>query len=323
VSTRSSVALVPLFLSLLACGVGPADETASSGSTSTAGDPTTTGTVDPSTSSTGETTGAETEGESDTTEGEGNLFLSGRTLNIAHRGGGLLRPESTLIAFKHALEVGADVLEFDVHASSDGVLVAIHDDTVDRTTEGVGEVRSATFEALQTLDAGYHFTADDGMTFPYRQTGVTIPSVESIFTAFPDAYYSIEIKQTDPPIADALVELIHAHGLGERTIIASFDTETIVAVRAIDLDLFTSMSIDELLDLYDNIGDLDYPPAALFIHSPWELTTQEFVDYAHALELKVQPWTVNSPLVMDDMIAQGVDGIMTDDPELLAERLDP
>ncbi len=283
------------------------------------------GTGEMSSSGTGEPTLSPTgeESESDTDGEEGNLLLSDRVLNIAHRGGRFSRPESTLLSFEHGLEAGADVLELDVHASSDGVLVAIHDDSVDRTTDGEGEVRSMTFDVLQALDAGYHFSPDDGVTFPYRGTGISIPSVEMIFSVFPDAYYSIEIKQTDPPIADALVELVHEHGFGERTIIASFDDDTIAAVRAEDPELFTSMSVDEMLELYDNIGNLDYIPAALFVHSPWELTSPEFVDYVHALGLKVHPWTVNSPVVMGDMIDRGVDGIITDDPDLLAKLLDP
>ena len=85
----------------------------------------------------------------------------------------------------------------------------------------------------------------------------------------------------------------------------------------------TSLNVDEMLDLHAHIGDPDYAAPAQFVHSPWELTSPELVDFAHGLGLKVHPWTVNSPFVMEDMIDVGVDGIMTDDPVLLAGFLDP
>lgn len=100
-------------------------------------------------------------------------------------------------------------------------------------------------------------------------------------------------------------------------VIASFDTATIAAVRSAAPDLHTAMSLDEMVALLDAIGDPDYAPPARFVQSPWELTSPELVDFAHALGLKVHPWTVNSGAAMDELIARGVDGIMTDDPVLL------
>src|SRR5690554_1995342 len=153
----------------------------------------------------GSDTSNETETETETETGEtgeppGNLLLSDQVLNIAHRGGGLLRPETTLPAFEHALAVGADVLEFDLHASADGVIVAMHDDTVDRTTEGSGAIKDRSFAELRMLDAGYRFTTDDGQTYPYRGAGIQIPTLEEILLGFPDRYYLMEIKQSEPPI---------------------------------------------------------------------------------------------------------------------------
>ncbi|MEZ4381747.1 MAG: glycerophosphodiester phosphodiesterase [Nannocystaceae bacterium] len=309
--------LLTLGACLLACAPTPdaasaSDATSTSPMTSTAATDASTGTAG-ATSTTDTTTGAD----------EDDLLLGDRLLNIAHRGGRVERPEATLLAFAHALEVGADVLEFDVHASSDGVLVAIHDDTVDRTTDGAGEVRSMTFAALQALDAGYTFSPDDGATHPYRGMGLTIPSVAEIFAAFPDAHFIIEIKQTEPPIAGALVDLLAEHDLLDRTVLAAFDSQALLEVRAQNPGVITSLNVDEMLDLHAHIGDPDYAAPARFVHSPWELTSPELVDFAHGLGLKVHPWTVNSPFVMDDMIEVGVDGIMTDDPALLESRLDP
>ncbi|MEZ4374468.1 MAG: glycerophosphodiester phosphodiesterase family protein [Polyangiaceae bacterium] len=112
------------------------------------------------------------------TEPAGPLLLSNHFLNIAHRGGRKLAPEHTLVAYQNGLDVGADILELDVHATSDGVLVLMHDDTVDRTTNGTGAIKELTFAELRSLDAAYNFSEDGGQTFPYRGKGIQVPTLE-------------------------------------------------------------------------------------------------------------------------------------------------
>ena len=89
-------------------------------------------------------------------------------LVMAHRGGRRLWPENTLYAYQKAAELEVDVLEMDVHSTQDGVLVMLHDDTVDRTTDGSGAIQEYALADLQALDAGYHWTDDEGVTYPYR-----------------------------------------------------------------------------------------------------------------------------------------------------------
>jgi glycerophosphoryl diester phosphodiesterase len=124
-----------------------------------------------------------------------SVFLADRFLNIAHRGGARLAPEHTLVAFENALRVGADVIEFDLHATVDGVIVILHDATVDRTTDGTGVVRNMTFAELRALDAGYRFTRDGGATFPWRGKGLTIPTLEEALERFADVPITVEFKQ--------------------------------------------------------------------------------------------------------------------------------
>jgi glycerophosphoryl diester phosphodiesterase len=257
----------------------------------------------------------------DTDEPPGNLLLSDQQLNIAHRGGGRLRPEATLPAFEHALSVGADVIEFDVQASSDGVVVVIHDDTVDRTTDGSGAVSGMSFAELRMLDAGYDFTPDDGQTFPYRGMGIQIPTLDEVLEAFPDQYYLIEIKQYEPSIVPEVLASLEAHSVLDRVVIASFQQVTIDAVRAANPELFTAMTLPEMVEFYGASEQPGYRPPALFVQAPWDIVDQPLVDFAHSLGLEVQPWTVNSEPLMHDLIALGVDGIMTDDPELLEAAL--
>ncbi|HEY8378712.1 MAG TPA: glycerophosphodiester phosphodiesterase, partial [Nannocystis sp.] len=203
------------------------------------------------------------------------------------------------------------------------VLVAIHDDTVDRTTNGSGAVRDLTLAELKALDAGYHFTPDGGQTYPYRGMGLTIPTVEEIFAAFPEAYYLIEIKQSEPLIVEDLIAAMTEHGVRERVLLASFDDEPMLAARALAPDVLTSMSASEMVELFNNMENPEYTPPARYAQPPWELALPEVVEFAHALGVKVQPWTVNNAKVMQDLLALEVDGIMTDDPALLAMIVPP
>jgi glycerophosphoryl diester phosphodiesterase len=304
------------WLGLVACGgttpVGAASTTEST-TESGAGSETGGGT---------ETTSA-TETETGDTDGPpGNPFLSDQLLNIAHRGGGSSRPEATLPAFEHALTVGADVLEFDLHASSDGVVVVLHDDTIDRTTEGSGAVQDMSFAELRMLDAGYEFTPDGGQTFPYRGMGIQIPTLVEVLEAFPDQYYLIEIKQHEPSIVPDVLAILDTHAALDRVVLASFQQVTIDEVRAAEPELLTAMTPPEMVELLGAIEQPDgYVPPGLFVQAPWDIVDQPIVDFAHSIGLKVQPWTVNSEALMDDLIALGVDGIMTDDPALLEAAL--
>ncbi len=260
---------------------------------------------------------------SDTAEAPGPWDVHG-LVNIAHRGGGLLAPEETLAAYENAIAVGADALECDTHATSDGVVVCIHDDTVDRTTDGTGAIRDMTFEALRALDAGYWFTPDDGRSYPYRGTGLVVPTLAEVLAAFPDVPFSVEIKQTEPPIVDAVLADIDANGGRPRVVGGSFDDATSAALRAAAPDLQTAFSLPETVLFVEDGDDDDYVPPARFLQSPLYmgetlLIDESFVERAHTLGLAVHPWTVNDRAELETLVALGVDGIFTDDPALLAQ----
>ncbi|EGC37841.1 hypothetical protein DICPUDRAFT_91533 [Dictyostelium purpureum] len=124
---------------------------------------------------------------------------------LAHRGSRYLLPENTILAFKTALDLGADVIETDVRSSSDGVLVVIHDNLVDRTTNGKGEVEKHTVAQLRDLDAGYNFSPDNSTTFPYRSKGIKIPLAKELFESLPaETQLNIEIKENSLDVAQLL-----------------------------------------------------------------------------------------------------------------------
>jgi glycerophosphoryl diester phosphodiesterase len=118
-----------------------------------------------------------------------------KPVNIAHRGGKYLAPENTLVGFREGLQVGADVLEFDVHLTIDKHLVVIHNNTVDDTTDDSGPVRDMTLQQIKALDAGYDFPDKDAKNHPYRGRGVTIPTLGEVYEEFPDVPVNIEIKE--------------------------------------------------------------------------------------------------------------------------------
>lgn len=248
-----------------------------------------------------------------------SVLTGERFVNIAHRGGGRLAPEHTLVAYENALRVGADVIEFDVHATSDGVVVVLHDATVDRTTDGTGTVRDMTLAQIKALDAGYRWTRDGGATYPWRGRGLTIPTLEEALVAFPNVPLAIEIKQVVPEIADRVVDLLERYDAIDRTVLASFDRRPVGRVRELQPQMLTAFTSQELVTLGVAEPGMTppYAPPALVVQPPRAMVTPEFVAKVHAFGLKLHPWTINDEATMRQLIADGVDGMYTDDPELL------
>lgn len=235
---------------------------------------------------------------------------------IAHGGAQAYAPGDTLPAFELALEQGADTLEMDLQLTADGEVVVIHDGTVDRTTDGAGAVADMTLAELKELDAGHAFEGPDG-GYPYRGTGVEIPTLEEVFAAFPDTFLIVELK-TDggPEIADEVAERIRVHDRQGQVAVASFSVEYLQRFRRLLPDVPTNMPEGELRDLYIlQLVGLDRwwtPPGELLqvpeVHEGRRVVTAGFADAAHRLGADVQVWTVNEPEDMHRLLNLGVDG---------------
>ncbi len=257
------------------------------------------------------------------------FFNHDGVLVIAHRGGGGLWPESTMYAFEHAAGLGVDVLEMDVHATRDGQLVVIHDDTVDRTTNGTGHVLDFTLAELRELDAGYNWTQDGGQSFPFRGKGLAIPTLEEVFAAFGDKSMIVEIKHFQPSIVSDLSRLIREHGLTEKVLVASVDTQTLKEFRRICPEVATSAGEAEVRLFYGvSLAHLAkaYQPTAYALQVPEysdgrQVVTKRFVDTAHSCNMQVHVWTVNETQDMKRLIDLGVDGLVTDYPDRLLTLL--
>ena len=254
---------------------------------------------------------------------------NGRFLVFAHRGGGGLYPENTLGAFEYSAKMGADVLELDVHATSDGTLVVMHDGTVDRTTDGKGKISEMTLAEAKKLDAGFPFTSDGGKTFPYRGKGVQIPTLEETFAALPAMTFNIEPKQSEPSIVKPLCEMIRAHKMVDKVIVGSFRQQAIDEFRQTCPEVATSASPTEVTEFlaFSKTGISEsYTPPFQALQIPENLgklsvVTKDFVENAHRKNLKIHVWTINETADMQRLIDLGADGIMTDYPDRLLKIL--
>jgi len=253
------------------------------------------------------------------------------TLVFAHQGGEGLRPENTLIAFGESLEVGADVLDTDVHLSRDGALVLIHDETVDRTSDGSGAVRDLALSDLRTLDFGYSFTTDDGTTFPYRGTGQGILTVEEMFSEFTDTRFGIEIKQSSVDAPRKLCTIIQDFGYEDRVLISSSGQANMDAFRESCPSVATSATSDEAKRFYIfqfiGLSGFYSPPFETLQVPEYEggthVLTSSFVGAARSWNLPVIPWTIDEPEDFDRIINEfEVDGINTNYPNRLVGYLE-
>jgi glycerophosphoryl diester phosphodiesterase len=248
---------------------------------------------------------------------------------MAHRGGKGLWPENTLYAFEQAVVMGVDVLEMDVHSTADGVLVVMHDDTVDRTTDGTGPLLSFTLDELKALDAGYNWSPDDGGTFPYRGQSITVPTVEEVFAAFPTTPLNIEIKQAEPSITKPFCQLIRDYGMVDKVLVASFHQETMNEFRLECPEVATAAGEREVTVLFvlsKIYLDATYSPASQAVQVPeyrsgLHVLTTRFIDAAHDRNLQVHAWTIDDVDDMQRLIDLGVDGIITDYPDRLMDLI--
>ncbi len=257
------------------------------------------------------------------------FFEDDKFLVIAHQGGEELRPSNTMASFSHAVELGVDVLEMDIHSTADGALVVIHDDTVDRTTDGSGRVQDLTFAQVKELDAGYYWTDDDGASYPFRGQGITIPALEEVLAAFPEMRMNIEIKQETPSIVQLFCQMLNDYSMRDKVLVASFHESTINEFRENCPGYATSMVEPEIrlffgLNLFYLGAIFQAPSEAIQVpeySGNLHVVTERFVKVANSLNVDVHVWTVNETEDMRRLLDLGVNGIITDRPDRLLELI--
>lgn len=241
---------------------------------------------------------------------------------FAHRGGCALGPENTIAAFDLGLAAGAEGLELDVRLSADGVIVVCHDETLDRTTNASGPVWGWTAEALASVDAGYHFTDASGR-HPFRGCGVTIPTLREVLDRYPAASVIVEMKPDSSEMGERLVAEVRAAGATDRVCAAGYGAQSLAAVRRARPEMATSASLTEVrLALYRSwaawpvsrppYGGYQVPENA----GTLRVVSPRFIRHAHRAGLEVHVWTVDEERDMRRLLEWGVDGLISNRPDL-------
>ena len=224
-------------------------------------------------------------------------FFEKDFLLISHRGASHYEPENTLRSFRRALDMGSGAIEFDVRKSRDGRLVVIHDRTVDRTTDGRGAVSGKTLSELRSLDAG---------------RGERIPTLGEVFENFAGRC-ALVIELKEKGTEEETVSLIKAHGLAEDVAVVSFREDCLRAVRELDPSLATGLitvfgfgCVKKALSLGCRVVAANH-----------RFMTRRLVSQARKRGLFTCCWTVNDPERGERLVRTGVNGVITDKPDLL------
>ncbi len=231
---------------------------------------------------------------------------------FAHRGASAYAPENTMAAFNLAIVQDADAIELDSKLTADGQVVVIHDDTVDRTTNGTGSVKSLSLADIQSLDAG--------SKFPPLFKPEKIPSLAEVFeTIGRKILINVELKNYSSPmddLAEKVVSLVKKFNLEDNVLISSFNLITLIQVRRVldkvplGLLTFTGLAELALRSKLVRFGPL------LALHSSYKDVTPYLILTAHQAKCRVHAYTVNQPEQIKALYEARIDGIFTDHPQL-------
>ncbi len=246
---------------------------------------------------------------------------------VAHRGGSHLAPENTLAAFRNALTLPIDAIELDVHMSRDGRTIVFHDYTVEKLTNGEGNILDLDFSYLRSLNAAAHFPGG----WPQPQQIPTLSEVLDLARSRAQVY--IEIKQSKrdtvygryPAIAETVVNEVRAAGMLNQVLIISFDWFVLPFITSLEPKLQTGILVSTDVwapraeDAVDTLIHQAKGLGASWINMDRRLFTDDLSRTLHEHGLKLGLWTVNTLDEMRHFAAAGVDSLTTDRPDLFAQ----
>lgn len=241
---------------------------------------------------------------------------------ISHRGANRRAPQNTLPAFEHSIKIGVDGFETDIHLTKDGIPVVCHNYTIDETSTGKGEIRNMTLEELREYDFGSYFHE--------KYAGTKLPTLEEFLALCETAdieIMNIEIKPPldgDMKIVEKTIEAVKAHGLFDRLLISSFDHNVLVECKKVDPDCKTGyLYCPKQKIFYEKLlfGYVKFAKEikADYFHPHFSTVNKRFVRRLHEIGVKVNVWTVNDEKVAKYLLACGVDGLITDLPDVMNE----
>ena len=222
-----------------------------------------------------------------------------KILKIAHRGASGYAPENTLAAFQKAIELGADMIEFDVSLTKDKRLIVMHDLSVDRTTNGQGFIRDLTLKQIKKLKT---------------ENGEEVPTLEEVLDGFGQKIdLNIELKSKN--IAELVVPLIQKKGLISRVLISSFFHDEVKKVKEIDPNIKTAILLFGVPVKPENLVDWVIKAKADGANLEYEFVTKDYIDALHKNNFFINIFTVNDPREITLMKEMGVDGIISNYPD--------
>ncbi|HWR10782.1 MAG TPA: glycerophosphodiester phosphodiesterase [Rectinemataceae bacterium] len=234
---------------------------------------------------------------------------------FAHRGLSSSCPENTLLAFRKALETGCDGIELDVQLTRDGELVIIHDETIDRTTDGKGKVRDFSFEELRRFDASGRFAGDQGFN--------PIPSLREYFDLVRDLplITNIELKNSVfpyPGLEEKLIATVGDYGLEDRVLFSSFNHQSLMKCRELSPRCEIAFIISSWLI---SAGSYCRRNGGNYINPRFCFLTQDNMDELLEQGVRAMAWTVDDPTEMRRLAGMGVDSLITNEPLRAREAL--
>ena len=239
-----------------------------------------------------------------------------KPLVLGHRGASAYAPENTLTAFNLAFEQGADGVELDVTLTQDGIPVVIHDDTVDRTTNGHGDIRLMTLEQVKQLDAAYKFDQ-------YR--GEKIPTLDEVMRAVGKrGIINIELKgksiQADG-LEEAVLAVIEQTGTADNVIISSFNPFALYRMSVLNPRLPRGLLYTIEMPLYLRRAWLRPVANPTAMHPKYSMIDERFVKWARSKKYKINTWTVDDPSEMRRLMGLGIDAIISNKPDVLRQTV--
>jgi len=255
------------------------------------------------------------------------FFMQVQFQRVAHRGGSHLAPENTLAAFRNALTLPTDAIECDVQMSCDGHAVVIHDNTVEKTTNGEGNILDLDFVSLRSLNAAAHFP--DSWSEP--QQIPTLREVLDLAKGSTQVYIEIKPSKRDgifgryPDITEAVVNAVRAAEMIDQVLIISFDWFALPSVKALEPTLQTGVLVSK--DEWASQGEYALDTlisSAKALGCDWinmhsDLFTPEILSALHEHDFKLGLWTVNTLDQLRHFAAAGVDSLTSDRPDLFTE----
>ena len=256
-----------------------------------------------------------------------NPFRTGRTLVIPHGGGDGLFPEDTLLAYEHSTAMGGQVIDVDVRMSGDGVLIAFHDLTLGRTTNGTARVDTMRFAELAKFDAGWNFTLAG--KHPYRGKNVHIPTLEAVLRRFPGMLVTLDVKDERTSLVKPLCALITGLGRSNDVYIGTDSSAQVEGFRTQCPAVRTSGTTADrrAMRAAREAGDESFVAKQLVSQPEYRASdgtmriTPQYLAFAHRRGVAVLTWVVDNPKDMAALVAMGVDGIYTRRPDVLAKLL--